>query len=142
MKPREVFLSHASADRRSVDKIIASLKHHRVPVWYSKTHLKGAEEWHDEIGKALARCDWLVVVLSPSAVKSEWVKREVTFALIEKRYRKRIIPILLKTCRHKKLSWTLSGMQMIDYRKDFKAGLRDLLRVWNIKFKEIKVPAA
>ena len=135
MKPREVFLSHASADRRAVQKIVASLKDHGVSVWYSQTSLKGAQAWHDEIGKALARCDWLVVVLTPAAVRSDWVKHEVTFALIEKRYRQRIVPLLIKKCQHQKLSWTLAGMQMVDFRSNFRTGLRNLLRVWDIELK-------
>lgn len=135
MKPREVFLSHASADRRASEKIVASLKGHGVGVWYSKTNLRGAQAWHDEIGKALARCDWLIVVLTPASVKSEWVKREVTFALIEKRYRQRIVPVLLKNCRHQKLSWTIAGMQMVDFRGDFQAGLKNLLQVWHLPSK-------
>lgn len=59
------------------EKVVRGLEDHGVKVWYSKTNLKGAQAWHDEIGKALARCDWFVVVLTPSAVRSEWVKREL-----------------------------------------------------------------
>lgn len=136
MKPREVFFSHASADRRRVERIISRLREHRIKVWYSKSHLRGAQAWQEEIGAALARCDWLVVVLTPAAVKSEWVRREVAYALMEPRYRRRIVPILMKSCRHKKISWTLAAMQMVDFRKSFEAGLRELLKVWNIKLSE------
>lgn len=41
----------------------------------SKEHIGGAQEWHDEIGAALDRCDWFPVVLSPQSVASRWVKR-------------------------------------------------------------------
>ena len=133
MKPREVFLSHASLDRRSAERLVRLLEAHRIKVWYSKTKIKGAQAWHDEIGRALSRCDWLVVLLTPDAVRSEWVKREVTHALIDKRYRQRIVPLLMKSCSHKKLSWTLAGMQMIDFRRNFRQGAGELLKVWNIK---------
>jgi hypothetical protein len=133
MKLREVFLSHASADRRFAERVMTSLRAHGIKVWYSKANLRGAQTWHDEIGKALRRCDWLVVLLTPAATDSEWVKREVTFALIEKRYRQRIVPVLVKKCRHQKISWTLGGMQMVDFRSDFRNGLDDLLAVWNIR---------
>jgi hypothetical protein len=133
MRPREVFLSHASADRRLADRVISSLRGYGIKVWYSKTSLRGAQAWHDEIGKALKRCDWLVVLLTPAATKSEWVKREVTYALIEKRYRNRIIPALVRNCRHQKLSWTLAGMQMVDFRNGFQAGVAGLLAAWHIR---------
>jgi len=135
MKPREVFLSHASADRVVAERLVACLERHRIKVWYSKKSLKGAQAWHDEIGRALARCDWLVVLLTPAAVRSEWVKREVTHALIEKRYRQRIIPVLVRPCKHKRLSWTLSSMQMVDLRRNFEIGASSLLQVWNVRYR-------
>jgi hypothetical protein len=79
--PREVFLSHASKDRRIASRIGSILRAHGVPVWYSETNLIGAQQWHDEIGEALARCDWFLIVLSPQATRSKWVKRELLYAL-------------------------------------------------------------
>jgi len=84
-QPREIFLSHASADRRFADKLARMLRQHGLPVWYSRTHLRGAQQWQEEIGLALRRCDWFVVILSPKSVKSMWVKRELSHALIQKR---------------------------------------------------------
>ena len=51
-KPAEVFLSHASHDRKMVDRLVETLRAHHVPVWYSQTNLVGAQQWHDEIGRA------------------------------------------------------------------------------------------
>ena len=135
MKPREVFLSHASADRVLAEKIVRSLEAHGIRVWYSKKNLKGAQAWHDEIGRALARCDWLIVLLTPAAVRSTWVKHEVTYALIEKRYKQRIVPVLARACRHRRLSWTLASMQMIDFRRNFDGGVKNLLRIWNMRIR-------
>src|ERR1035437_5127578 len=91
--PREVFLSHSVKDRRFAERIANVLRCHGVPVWYSGTNIVGAKQWHDEIGKALARCDWFVIVLSPRSVKSPWVKRELLYALNDARYENRIVPI-------------------------------------------------
>lgn len=70
MPPQEIFLSHSSADRIIADSVVATLRNHGNPVWYSQTNILGAQQWHDEIGKALKRCDWFVVILSPDSVKS------------------------------------------------------------------------
>ena len=51
--PREIFLSHASKDRRFASRIANVLRGHGVPVWYSETNLLGAQQWHDEIGAAV-----------------------------------------------------------------------------------------
>src|SRR5713101_4793563 len=96
--PREVFLSHSSSNRRFATKLAGDLRRHGVPVWFSQTSIIGAQQWHDEIGRALARCDWFVVILSPSSVKSAWVKRELVYALNDSRYEGHIVPILYRIC--------------------------------------------
>ena len=127
--PREIFFSHASQDQREAGRICRQLRAHGLKVWYSKTHLIGAEAWHDEIGQALDRCDWFIILLTPSAVKSQWVKRELVYALSISRYVGRIVPLILKDCNPRTLSWALKAIQMMDYRESGAAGL---LRIWGI----------
>ena len=69
--PNEVFVSHSSMDRPFVNRLVDVLRRHGVPVWYSEANIQGAQQWHDEIGAALRRCDWFVLVLSPDAVASK-----------------------------------------------------------------------
>ena len=133
--PHEVFLSHSAKDRRFAERIAQVLRDHGIPVWYSGTNILGAAEWHDEIGKALQRCDWLVVVLSPQSVKSPWAKRELLYALDDARYETRIVPRLFKPCKHMKLSWTLREFQFVDFTGDFHEGCRSLLRIWGLGYK-------
>lgn len=135
MKPAEVFLSHSSQDQRFASRLAVVLGRHGVKVFYSKKNIRGAQQWHDEIGQALARCNWFVLVLSPAAVRSEWVKRELVYALQTKRYRKHIAPLVLKRCNIDKLSWTLSGFQSVDFRKSFEKGSQELLALWNISYR-------
>jgi hypothetical protein len=130
MGPKEAFLSHSSKNRSIAAKLARVLVRHGVPVWYSRTAILGAKQWHDEIGKALRRCDWFLLLLSPDAVKSKWVKRELLFALNNDRYEERIIPILWRDCDSERLSWTLSSFQIVDLRRNFADGCRDLLRIW------------
>ena len=96
--PDEVFLSHSSADRVFTARLAEVLRSHGIPVWYSNINILGAQQWHDEIRAALRRCDWLVVVLTPDAVASRWVKRELLFALQQDRFDNRIAPVLYQSC--------------------------------------------
>jgi len=127
---REVFLSHASQDYATARWLRNVLVAHEIPVRFSPHHIRGAQQWQDEIGEALARCGWLMVLLTPHAVKSMWVKRELGYALIEKRYQGRIIPLLFQKCDLRALSWTLPQFQTIDFTKDCWQGCAELLRVW------------
>jgi hypothetical protein len=113
-------------------RVADALTRRGLNVFYSRKSIRGAQQWHDEIGKALERCNWFLIVLTPAAVSSEWVKRELVYALQAKRYRRRIAPLLFKSCKIDKLSWTLSGFQHIDFRKSFDEGLSELLTLWKI----------
>lgn len=110
------------------------LRRHGVPFWFSDTNIQGAQKWHDEIGTALKRCDWMVLVLSPHAVASKWVRRELVFSLQDDRFDGRIVPVVHQQCDHAELSWTLTELQMIDFQVDFDAGCRELLRIWGIGY--------
>lgn len=127
---REVFLSHASQDHDQASRLRDVLVAHDVPVWFSPKHIKGAQQWQKEIGAALKRCDWFMLMLTPHAVNSMWVERELSYALIEKRYQNRIIPLLFNPCDYEKLPWVLPQLQIIDFTGDSAAALSQLLRVW------------
>ena len=135
--PNEVFLSYSSLDWKFANEIADLLRRHGVPVWHSATNIRGGQQWHDEIGDALERCDWFVVVLSPNSVNSVWVRREFRFALEEKRYTNTIIPVVFRACNYRQLSWTLPSYQLVDFTEDFEKGCRALLRIWGIGYQPI-----
>ncbi|MBI5383830.1 MAG: toll/interleukin-1 receptor domain-containing protein [Verrucomicrobia bacterium] len=137
MSPQEVFLSHASPDLEFTERLAAVMRRHGVPVWFSRTHILGGQQWHDEIGSALRRCDWFVVVLSTHALHLFWVKRELFFALQQERFVNRIVPVLSEPCEYENLSWTLASFQLVDFSRSFETGCRDLLRTWSIAFQSL-----
>lgn len=132
--PTEVFVSHSHADQPFAERLVGVLGHHRVPFWYSDADIRGAQQWHDEIGRALQRCDWFILVLSPDSVASRWVKRELLYALQQERFDGRIVPLLHRACDSEQLSWTLSQLQRIDFGGSFDEGCRELLRLWNVPY--------
>ena len=120
---------------RFVAELVSVRRRHGLPVWYSNTDILGAKQWHDEIGAALCRCDWFVLVLSPRSAESVWVKRELLFALQQDRFDNRIVPLLSQSCKYEELSWTLSAFQMIDFTQTFDAGCDALLRLWGLGYR-------
>lgn len=132
--PAEVFLSHATADRASADLIGEVLERHGVRYWYSRRNIRAAQQWHDEIGEALARCDWLIVLISDTSVRSRWVKREVLYSLDDDRYEDHVLPIRIDDADHRGLSWTLGQSQMIDLREG-EAALRAIVGTWNLGYR-------
>ena len=108
MLPKEVFLSHSSLDKEFADLVAETLRKHGISVWYSQTNILGAQQWHDEIGKALKRYDWFIVILTNNSVQSMWVKREIMFALNDNRFANKIITIICQSCDYDNLFWTIS----------------------------------
>jgi hypothetical protein len=133
--PRELFLSHSSKDRSFALRLAWVLRDHGLPVWHAPTGIIGAQQWHDEIGAALARCDWFVLVLSPNALESEWVRRELVYALNNPRYQGHIVPVIRRDCDPRKLSWVLPSLQFVHFTKGLARGYADLLRTWGLGFK-------
>jgi hypothetical protein len=136
--PGEVFLSHSSKDRNFASRIARVIRAHGVPVWYSETNILGAQQWHDEIGAALKRCDWFLILLSPAAVRSNWVKHELLYALSSARYEKRITPVWYRSCDSDRLSWTIASYQAVDFRRDFHDGCISLMRSWGLGYDRTK----
>jgi hypothetical protein len=128
-QPEELFFSHAHDDAEFAMRVVTALREHGIRVWYAPHEILGAQQWHDEIGSALARCDWFVVLLSPRSVQSKWVKLELLYALRSDRYDDRILPLLMEDCDIDMLSWTLGGLQNVDFRSDFETACRELMRV-------------
>lgn len=134
MPPKEVFLSHSSKDKRFAASVVDLLRRHGLPVWYSGSNIVGAQQWHDEIGAALLRCDWFVLILSPNSVGSIWVQRELSYVLNDARYANRIVPVLHRACDYAQLSWVLPSFQRVDFTQDVDRGCRALLRVWGVGY--------
>lgn len=133
--PSELFFSHAHQDAAEAQSLIEVLRRHGVPVWYAPQQILGAQQWHDEIGKALERCDWFLVLLSPHSVASRWVKLEFLHALDSAASENHILPVVLEKCDQAKLSWTLPLLQQVTLTNNRLAGYREILRTWGIGYR-------
>src|SRR5919109_4675204 len=88
-----LFISYAREDRRVVDWIAAGLETSGYTVWIDRTGILGGAAWQRAIPREIRRAEAVLLVLSPHAVKSHWVRREFFYAL---RNRVRVIPIVVR----------------------------------------------
>jgi len=91
----KIFLSHSSKDEALVKTISDYFPKH-LGRWLAEYELLIGEEFELSIKKNIKESDYLVIFLSKEAVQSEWVKRELTWALERENKLNRVfvLPIL------------------------------------------------
>jgi len=92
----QVFISYSRKDLTFVERLAADLKDSGFEVWYDLSNLEGGARWNRVIEQAIEDSQYMVVVLSPDAVASEWVDDEVGYA---KRLKKKIVPLYYLPCK-------------------------------------------
>jgi TIR domain len=121
-----VFISHAFSDRTFATSLAEQLRGQGHTPW-NDSEISAGENWALAVGKALNEADALIVLLSPDAMKSERVTKELEFALGNQRFEGRLIPIEIKATRDK--PWILKELQLIRAASPAAAGQAALERL-------------
>lgn len=61
-----------------------------------------------------------------------WVKRELSYALNQKRLLNKIVPVVYRKCDFDDVHWTLGTLQMVGMTGDFTKGCSVLLKSWGV----------
>ena len=88
----KIFISYSRKDMDFVRKLAGDLESAGYNAWWDITDLQGGDDWVNTIPEAISSSQFVIVVITPSSVESEWVRKEYTQALS---LRKKIIPIML-----------------------------------------------
>ncbi len=117
VSPRQkllLFISYSSEDKDFVSRLQSRLELHDFRVWRDKDSISPGDNWPRKIEEGLNECTHLLFILTPASIKSEYVAKELTFA-IEKH--KKIIPLKLEPCD---LPLLVNDLQIIDFQGDYK----------------------
>ena len=106
-----VFVSYSRADWDDfVSDLVKRLTDKGFRLWIDQDLIVGGDEWMDTIGEALDVCKVLVLVMSPEALESRYVKMEYRYFV---NHDKKILPIL---CREvDRIPFELSTTQHVDF---------------------------
>ena len=118
--PRGVFISYSSKDRKFAQRLAQDLSKHEIPVWFDQFSLAPGDSIIGNIEAGIDQMDFLLVVLTPASVDSQWVQEEVHMAMHKGIFGRKVsvIPVLRETCI-KHLWRTLQGthkLKVIKYR--------------------------
>jgi hypothetical protein len=126
-RPQQVFISYAHEDRLVASQIANALRAASLQVWFDEWELASGDSIAKRIDDQIHAGDLLVVLLSPSSVKSKWVNDEWTAARPSDLQSRAVtvIPVLIADCT---IPPMLKNLRFLDLRDDFEGGVQDLIQ--------------
>jgi uncharacterized protein YegP (UPF0339 family) len=126
---KRIFISHDTEDAQFARRLANDLQRRGVSVWIAPESIQPGEDWVSAIERGLQESSHMIVVLTPAAVDSGWVKTEINAAIdMAHKGRMKVIPLDVKPCRAPLL---LSGYQMISF-SDYDAGFKQLTKTLDL----------
>jgi hypothetical protein len=90
-----VFVSYSRADAEYVQRLASHLANAGIAVWYDSA-ISAGQRFANEIQNRIDQSAAMIVVLSPAAVASEWIDREIAYAQARQ---VAVLPIELAPCK-------------------------------------------
>ncbi len=116
-KPAEgpyVFISYSRENADVARDIADRLVRARIGVWIDERNLRAGDRFEPAIEAAVGCASCVLVLCSPSALRSEWVTRESALALERGTP---TMPILLEGTAETSVAKNLQSLQYVDLRK-------------------------
>ncbi len=129
MQVGKVFVSHSSNDKTFVDRLVDDLAKRKIPVWYDRFDVRIGDSIPNRINDGIATARYFLIVLSPAAIVSRWVREELNAALVRQINLGGtfLLPLLYEDCEIPPL---LAHRRFADFRADYASGLAELLLLW------------
>jgi hypothetical protein len=112
----KVFISHSHETKDLARRVGEALRMKGWDVWHDEMILPG-QNWAEETARELNESEAMVVLLTPHALESTTVRREIDFALTNKSFNKRLIPVLVgidEAGADDKVPWILRHLNVIN----------------------------
>lgn len=127
MKGPDVFLSYASKDADLARQFVQELEVRGVVVWMDSSQIVVGDSISQKIQEGLEATEFLILLLTPTSVRSGWVQKEWQSKLVEEAESKSavILPVLAQDCDIPQL---LRDKRHADIRSDFARGVSDVVQ--------------
>lgn len=117
----KVFISYASKDEPLATELVQSLEESGLDAWYDKREVLPGDNWAEKISEGLKQSTAMVVLLTPEALESKDVQSSISYAISDKSFRQRLIPVIVgdsKDLPQERFPWILKHLQTINLSKD------------------------
>jgi hypothetical protein len=120
----DVFISYSQNDRDFVHRLASDLEEAGISVYFNYP-IKPGDSWQKTISDAIEGARWMLLVLSPDYLVSQWSRAEWIEGLSREFEKKmRVVPLLARECS---LDGILSTKVKVDFTKNYEYALRSLV---------------
>lgn len=122
----QVFMSYSFQDKDFAKHLAMDLRKQGIKVWLADEQVKVGDKIVDTIRDGISSSQWVVIILSENSLQSDFISKELAYALEEEKKKDRpfILPILIGET---KLPTQLQDKQYADFREDYKQGFVKIL---------------
>ncbi|HSK88441.1 MAG TPA: toll/interleukin-1 receptor domain-containing protein [Anaerolineales bacterium] len=78
---KDIFISYSRRDQEFVTRLASDLDTQVAGVWFDQSTIQLGQKWHEEIMEGIHDCKAFIIVLSPDAMESRYVREELNKAL-------------------------------------------------------------
>ena len=119
-----IFVSYARKDADAANRLVGTLAEAGYEAWIDR-EIPGGELWKKRVVEAIEGAHAFLILLSPSSVASDNVRKELDVADSRK---KLILPLVIAPMKvPPEMEYSLAGLQRIDFASDANAGQKHLL---------------
>lgn len=127
--PNRVFISHSSNDKGFVEGLASDLFRSGFDVWYDKFDIAVGDPLLSTIQTGIEQSAFVVLVLSPDSVSSDWVRTEIELAIaLEEHWKHKVLlPVRCRPFAWPERLGQLSGLKYADFTGQWDVALRELI---------------
>jgi hypothetical protein len=122
-----VFLSYAQSDERWAKELHARLSAAGFSVWNANLEVLPGDNWARAIAGALEQSDAMVVLVSPDALESQFVRHEIEYALGSMRFKGRLVQVVVRPTA--KLPWILRKLPRVELKGNPQRASGEIVRI-------------
>jgi transcriptional regulator with XRE-family HTH domain len=125
-KEFDVFISYSSTDKAKAVELAAELRSASLQVWLDSNEILVGHNIVDRVYEGIIKSEFLIVLLSPSSVLSQWVLEELSTAKMLEFERRKVIvlPAMIEPCE---IPPPLVNKRHATLDKNWARGVRELL---------------
>src|SRR5690242_14229260 len=126
----KVFLSHARKDAQLARELTEGLRRAGFTVWNAQEEIVPGDNWAKKVGKALDDSELMVILFTPRALESDWLREDIEFAIGSKKFEGRVFSVYVGPASKagKDMPWILLKLphRQVGSANDFPGVVKDI----------------